>query len=89
MDLDVLLYDNVVCSEPTMTLPRPDLLKRPYMLGPLAEIAPDVVHPTAGLTIGELWKRFDRNAHAMTRIDSAVLTSRQYSGPHPPPGSDQ
>jgi 2-amino-4-hydroxy-6-hydroxymethyldihydropteridine diphosphokinase len=89
MDLDVLLYDNVVCSEPTMTLPRPDLLKRPYMLGPLAEIAPDVVHPTAGLTIGELWKRFDRNAHAMTRIDFEVLTSRQYSDPHPPPGSDQ
>ena len=33
----------------------------PYMLGPLAEIAPKVVHPTAGLTIGELWQRFDRD----------------------------
>jgi 2-amino-4-hydroxy-6-hydroxymethyldihydropteridine diphosphokinase len=85
MDLDVLLYDNVVCSEPSMTLPRPDLLKRPYMLGPLAEIAPEVVHPTAGLTIGELWQRFDRDAHPMERTE---LTNRPHSGRHPPPKSD-
>jgi 2-amino-4-hydroxy-6-hydroxymethyldihydropteridine diphosphokinase len=89
MDLDVLLYDNIVCAEPTMTLPRPDLLKRPYMLGPLAEIAPEIVHPTAGLTIGELWQRFDRDAHSMTRVDSAALTSPHYCDPHPQPKSDQ
>jgi 2-amino-4-hydroxy-6-hydroxymethyldihydropteridine diphosphokinase len=82
MDLDVLLYDNVVCSEPTLTLPRPDLLKRPYMLGPLAEIAPDLVHPTAGLTIGELWQKFDRGAHAMTRVDPATITAHQRSALH-------
>jgi 2-amino-4-hydroxy-6-hydroxymethyldihydropteridine diphosphokinase len=89
MDLDVLLYDNVVCAEPGMTLPRPDLVKRPYMLGPLAEIAPEVVHPTASLTIGELWQRFDRESHAMIRIDSTVLTNHPHSGRHPPPESDQ
>jgi 2-amino-4-hydroxy-6-hydroxymethyldihydropteridine diphosphokinase len=89
MDLDVLLYDNVVCSEPTMTLPRPDLLKRPYMLGPLAEIAAEVVHPTSGLTIGELWQRFERNSHTLTRVDSAAFTSRRHSDPHLPPESDQ
>jgi 2-amino-4-hydroxy-6-hydroxymethyldihydropteridine diphosphokinase len=88
MDLDVLLYDNVVCSEPSLTLPRPDLVKRPYMLGPMAEIAPEVVHPTLGVTIGELWQRFDREAHAMTVIESAVLTSPHYSDRRPPPKSD-
>ena len=85
MDLDVLLYDNVVCSEPSLTLPRPDLVKRPYMLGPLAEIAPEVMHPTAGLTIGELWQRFDREAHPMERIE---LTSPQHSDRRPQPKSD-
>ncbi len=89
MDLDILLFDNVVCSEPGITLPRPDLLKRPYMLGPLAEIAPEVVHPVAGLTIGELWERFDRSAHKMTRVDSGVLTDRRRSGRRPRPESDQ
>ena len=40
MDLDVLLYGDLVCEEPGLKLPRPDLLKRAYMLGPLAELAP-------------------------------------------------
>jgi 2-amino-4-hydroxy-6-hydroxymethyldihydropteridine diphosphokinase len=68
MDLDVLLYGELICDEPKLSLPRPDLLKRAYMLGPLAELAPEVAHPTEGLTIGELWQRFDQVAHPMQRI---------------------
>ncbi len=68
MDLDVLLYGELVCDEPDLKLPRPDLLKRAYMLGPLAELAPEVVHPTAQLTIGELWRRFDQSAHRLERL---------------------
>jgi len=63
MDLDVLLFDD---------LARPDLLKRPYMLGPLAEIAPQVVHPTAHRTIGELWAEFDRDGHEMNPVALAL-----------------
>jgi 2-amino-4-hydroxy-6-hydroxymethyldihydropteridine diphosphokinase len=68
MDLDVLLYGDLECEEPGLKLPRPDLLKRAYMLGPLAELAPQVRHPTAALTIGELWSRFDRDAHPLERL---------------------
>jgi 2-amino-4-hydroxy-6-hydroxymethyldihydropteridine diphosphokinase len=68
MDLDVLLYGDLVEKTADYTLPRPDLLKRPYMLGPLAEIAPDVVHPQAGRTIGELWAAFDRDGHEMKPV---------------------
>jgi 2-amino-4-hydroxy-6-hydroxymethyldihydropteridine diphosphokinase len=68
MDLDVLLYGDLVCEEPGLRLPRPDLLRRAYMLGPLAELAPGLVHPTARLTIGELWRRFDRDAHPLERV---------------------
>jgi 2-amino-4-hydroxy-6-hydroxymethyldihydropteridine diphosphokinase len=68
MDLDVLLYGDLVCEEPGLKLPRPDLVKRAYMLGPLAELAPEVMHPTAGLSVGELWRRFDREAHPLERL---------------------
>jgi 2-amino-4-hydroxy-6-hydroxymethyldihydropteridine diphosphokinase len=71
MDLDVLLYGDLVCDEPGLKLPRPDLLKRAYMLGPLAALAPEIVHPTAGLTIGELWRRFDRAAHPLEPLPAA------------------
>jgi len=68
MDLDVLLYGDLVCEEPGLKLPRPDLLKRAYMLGPLAELAPEVMHPTARLSVGKLWRRFDRDAHPLERL---------------------
>jgi 2-amino-4-hydroxy-6-hydroxymethyldihydropteridine diphosphokinase len=68
MDLDVLLFGTRVEKTDDYTVPRPDLLKRPYMLGPMAEIAPSVVHPTAQKTIGELWREFDRDSHPMIPV---------------------
>ena len=68
MDLDVLLYGDLVADEPHVKVPRPDLLKRAYMLGPLAALAPETVHPTAGATIGELWRDFDQAAHPLERL---------------------
>jgi 2-amino-4-hydroxy-6-hydroxymethyldihydropteridine diphosphokinase len=68
MDLDVLLYGDLVCDEGGLKLPRPDLLSRAYMLGPLAALAPEVMHPTAGQSIGELWRRFDQASHPLEPV---------------------
>ncbi len=76
MDLDILLYGELLLDEPQLKLPRPDLLVRPYMLGPLADIAPDLRHPSAGLTIAQLWARFDPIAHQMTAVRPAATVSR-------------
>jgi 2-amino-4-hydroxy-6-hydroxymethyldihydropteridine diphosphokinase len=65
MDLDVLLYGDTVGEFPGAVLPRGDLLRRPYMLGPAAEIAPSFVHPTEGVSLGELWSEFDTEGHEM------------------------
>lgn len=86
MDLDILLYDDLVCEDTQFKLPRPDLLKRAFMLGPLADIAPNVVHPTAHATIGDLWKRFDRDAHSLHRIDAPTSP---HSARHPQRESGQ
>ena len=68
MDLDVLLYGDLVSEEPAVKVPRPDLLKRAYMLGPLAALAPQEIHPIARATIGELWREFDQAAHPLERL---------------------
>lgn len=68
MDLDLLTYDELVLDDEDIKLPRPDLVKRVYMLGPAAELAPDVKHPVLGKTLGELWSAFDVNGHTMTRV---------------------
>jgi len=68
MDLDVLLFGDCSGDFPGAVLPRPDLLRRAYMLGPLADIAPDLRHPTAGRTIAELWAAFDRQGWQPRRI---------------------
>jgi 2-amino-4-hydroxy-6-hydroxymethyldihydropteridine diphosphokinase len=69
MDLDILLFDDRVCDEPGLVLPRPDLVRRAYMLGPAAEIAPDTVHPTLGVTLGDLWRNFAQGAHPLVAED--------------------
>jgi 2-amino-4-hydroxy-6-hydroxymethyldihydropteridine diphosphokinase len=84
MDLDLLLFGDQVRDEPKLKLPRPDLLKRAFMLGPLADLAPDLVHPTLKLTIAELWKQFDRAAHPLVKVESSTNLR---CDPRPPPGS--
>jgi 2-amino-4-hydroxy-6-hydroxymethyldihydropteridine diphosphokinase len=69
MDLDVLLFGDRVCDEPGLVLPRPDLVRRAYMLGPAAELAPGTVHPTLGRTLAELWRDFARDGHPMHVVD--------------------
>jgi len=68
MDLDILLYGDLISTEPGLVLPRPDLLRRPYMLKPMADIAPQVRHPVLHQTMRELWEAFDSAGHEMTVV---------------------
>jgi len=79
MDLDILLYGDRVCDEPGLVLPRPDLVRRAYMLGPAAEIAPDTVHPTCGVTLAALWRGFVEGDHALEAVDLGWPTVGQRS----------
>jgi 2-amino-4-hydroxy-6-hydroxymethyldihydropteridine diphosphokinase len=69
MDLDILLFGDRVCDEPGLVLPRPDLVRRAYMLGPAAEVAPDTVHPTLGVTLAQLWRDFEPSGHPLVAVD--------------------
>jgi 2-amino-4-hydroxy-6-hydroxymethyldihydropteridine diphosphokinase len=54
LDLDLLLMGDAIVSEDELTLPHPHLEERRFVLAPLAEIAPDLLHPQSKLTIAEL-----------------------------------
>jgi 2-amino-4-hydroxy-6-hydroxymethyldihydropteridine diphosphokinase len=68
MDLDLLLYGDLVATGEGYTLPRRDLLRRVYMLGPMADLAPGWRYPPSGPTIGELWGRFPQSEHQLTPL---------------------
>ena len=68
MDLDILLYGDCVMNENGIVLPRPDLLRRPYMLKPMADLAPEVVHPVAKKRMRELWEEFEDGGHELVEV---------------------
>ena len=61
LDLDLLLYDDLVLEENGLTLPRGEILKNAFVLWPLAEIAPTLKHPQDGRSYDELWAQFDKS----------------------------
>ena len=54
IDLDILLYDDLVIDEPGLTIPHPHLHERSFVLEPLADVAPDHVHPVLDGAVADL-----------------------------------
>jgi 2-amino-4-hydroxy-6-hydroxymethyldihydropteridine diphosphokinase len=54
IDIDILLYDNLIIDQPTLKIPHPLIAERDFVIIPLSEIAPDLVHPVFGRKIAEL-----------------------------------
>jgi 2-amino-4-hydroxy-6-hydroxymethyldihydropteridine diphosphokinase len=57
LDLDLILYGDVVIDEPGLVVPHPRFRSRFFVLGPLVEVGPAMVDPISGLTAAELLRR--------------------------------
>lgn len=66
IDLDLLLYGRRV--DASRRLPRADVLEYPFVLAPLAEIAPDLAHPVTGIPLGLAWSAMAGSVDALQRI---------------------
>ena len=58
LDLDLLLYGDLVSERPGLCLPREEILDRAFVLKPLAELAGDRIHPVEHQTFRQLWEAF-------------------------------
>jgi 2-amino-4-hydroxy-6-hydroxymethyldihydropteridine diphosphokinase len=62
IDLDMLLYGDRIIDLPGIRTPRPEILENAFVLKPLQDLAPDLLHPEAGETMVELWRRMAPDA---------------------------
>ncbi len=56
LDIDILLYDDEIISTPNLQIPHVEMANRDFVLEPMSEIAPYVMHPVLKKTMSELWK---------------------------------
>jgi 2-amino-4-hydroxy-6-hydroxymethyldihydropteridine diphosphokinase len=68
IDLDLLLYNDLIREQATLRLPRREIDEYACVLRPLAELAPEARHPRSGETFATLWARFDQTAQPLTPV---------------------
>lgn len=75
IDLDILFYADRVIDLPGLNVPHPRLAERAFVLVPLADLAPDLVHPQTGLSVRQMLERVDRSGIQRFQGDTLVIPS--------------
>ena len=69
LDIDLLLYDDLVSDERPVRVPRDDILQYSFVLRPIAELAPALLHPLTGKTVLEHWQNFDSKSQPLEKVN--------------------
>jgi 2-amino-4-hydroxy-6-hydroxymethyldihydropteridine diphosphokinase len=69
LDIDILTYGNFVGVDSGVELPRTEIRQNAFVLLPLAEIAPDELHPQFKQSYSQLWDAYDKNSQSLWPID--------------------
>lgn len=59
IDLDILFYGNATVNQPDLTIPHLGITERDFVLAPMVDLAPELLHPGLGAPVRELWQRLD------------------------------
>ena len=70
MDIDILLYGNESGMFCGIELPRPEVTENAYVLQPLSELLPDVIHPATGMSYLKLWQDYDKSKQQLWAIET-------------------
>ena len=73
IDIDIMLFNHDVISIGSRRIPDPELLERSFVAIPMAEIAPDYLHPEAKITLAEIALQFNLETDVITRRDDVEL----------------
>jgi 2-amino-4-hydroxy-6-hydroxymethyldihydropteridine diphosphokinase len=74
IDIDIMLFNRDILQVHGRHIPDPEVLERPFVAIPLAEIAPDYVHPKTGQSLRDIARRFDPTSAGMRRRPDVVLS---------------
>jgi len=69
LDLDLLLYDDIILNKPHLELPRGEITTNAFVLLPLFELAADLIHPLENKSIGQLWHEYDKDSQKLWPIE--------------------
>jgi 2-amino-4-hydroxy-6-hydroxymethyldihydropteridine diphosphokinase len=79
IDIDIVLFNRDIIRFNQRRIPDPEVLERPFVAIPLAEIAPDYVHPETGQTLQSIASQFDPTSAGMCRRDDVILSNLEIS----------
>jgi len=80
LDLDILLYDDLIIKDDKLEIPRDEIMKYAFVLLPLAEVAPTVKHPITGQSFAELWQAFDKREHFLKIVNCETSSGINLTG---------
>jgi 2-amino-4-hydroxy-6-hydroxymethyldihydropteridine diphosphokinase len=70
IDLDIIFFKNWVLESADLIIPHPKLEQRSFVLQPLVELAPDLIHPRLGISLAELWESCRSSLSFSAKIDA-------------------
>lgn len=76
LDLDLILYGDLVINDGRLQLPRDEIERYAFVLEPLAEIAPNLKHPVSHISYAELWDKFNKTDLRQKRITPSWFSTK-------------